>query len=500
MEKQHVLKSITFGERIAEEEVDELSSYFVETDQWRSIFAGNVDIVYGPKGAGKSAIYSLLLNRKQELAEESRRIIVIAAENPRGATVFKELADRKLEITEQELYNLWKLYFLSLVADTLRKEGLLGSQIKKVIGKLEENGLLPRETTLSKLLHPVVDYVRNLFQVESFEVGATPDLTTGMPSFTGKITFREPDAAQQRLGFVSVDELLKLVNTALEQSRLNVWVLLDRLDVAFAESKELEHKALRALFRAYGDLRALDRLSFKIFLRSDIWRLITREGFPGASHIVRSITISWDEEWLLNLVIRRVLNNPTLQGFYNVSQSEILSSTQKQSELFYRIFPLQVDKGSNRPPTFKWILTQTQDGLGQTAPRELIHFLTSAQEFQSKSLAVGGNEPQGEALFDTLALKKALPDVSITRYQQTLLAEFPKSRQWLEKLDGQKTEQTAETLATLWKIDREQALFHARELVEIGFFKERRPKKGESTFWVPFLYRDALKMIQGSAK
>ena len=501
MDKRQVLQGISFGERIAEDEVDDLSSYFVETNQWQRIFAGEVDVVYGAKGAGKSAIYSLLLNRQQDLAE--KRIMVIPAENPRGDTVFKELVDNQPEITEQQLYNLWKLYFLSLVADQLRKAGILDSKLKKVIKALEDANVLPKDTTLSKLLRSAVDYVRRLFLVESVQGGVDIDPITGMPKgFTGKISFHEPNAAQQSLGVVSIDELLKDVNTVLEQSRLKVWVLLDRLDVAFAESKMLEHNALRALFRVYNDLRMLDNLCFKIFLRSDIWRLITIQGFVGASHITRTVTISWDEKSLLNLVIRRALNNQGLREFYNASHTEILSSEHKQSGLFYRIFPTQVDKGSNRPPTFKWLLTQTQDASGQTAPRELIHLLACAHKSQLQTLEVGGNEPQGEAMFEAPALKNALPEVSITRYQQTLLAEFPKSRNWLEKLDGQKTEQTAVTLATLWKVDREEALVHARELVEIGFFKERRSRsnKGESTFWVPFLYRDALKMIQGSAK
>jgi len=498
MGKRQVLQNIHFGERIAEDEVDELSAYFVETDQWRSIFAGEVNVVYGAKGAGKSAIYSLLLNRKEELRQ--RRIIAISAENPRGATVFRDLVDKKPEITEQELYNLWKLYFLSLVADTLRKEGIVGGQIRKVIGTLEESGLLPRETTLSKLLRSVVDYVRHLFRVESFEVGATPDPATGMPSFTGKITFREPDSAQQRLGMVSVDELLQLVNTALEQSRLSVWVLLDRLDVAFAESKTLEHNALRALFRVYSDLQAFDHLSFKIFLRNDIWQLITTEGFRGASHITRTVTISWDEESLLNLVIRRALNNPALREFYNVSHTEILSSAQKQSDLFYRVFPPKIDNRPNSTPLFNWILTRTQDASRQTAPRELIHLLSCARGHQLKTLEVGGNEPQGEVLFDASALLDALPDVSKTRFEQTLLAEYPGMRNWLERLENQRTSQTPETLATLWRVDKEKALDIAAKLVEIGFFEKRRSLKGEPTFWVPFLYRDALNMIRGSAK
>src|SRR5947209_7681168 len=115
MGKYQVLQEINFGQRIAEDEIDELSSYFVETDEWQRIYAGDIDIVYGAKGVGKSAIYSLLLNRRQELAEQ-RRILVIAAENPKGAPVFQGLV-KNPEISEMELYYLWKLYFLALIAD-----------------------------------------------------------------------------------------------------------------------------------------------------------------------------------------------------------------------------------------------------------------------------------------------------------------------------------------------------------------------------------------------
>jgi hypothetical protein len=83
-DKVAVLRDLTFGQRVAEEEGDVLKDYFVETDQWRRIFDGEVDVVYGAKGAGKSAIFALLQARRTELA--ARNIIVIAADNARGNT------------------------------------------------------------------------------------------------------------------------------------------------------------------------------------------------------------------------------------------------------------------------------------------------------------------------------------------------------------------------------------------------------------------------------
>jgi hypothetical protein len=51
VERREILQAASFGERIAEQELDELAEYFVETDQWRRLYAGDVDIVYGPKGS-----------------------------------------------------------------------------------------------------------------------------------------------------------------------------------------------------------------------------------------------------------------------------------------------------------------------------------------------------------------------------------------------------------------------------------------------------------------
>jgi hypothetical protein len=75
-----------------------------------------------------------------------------------------------------------------------------------------------------------------------------------------------------------------------------------------------------------------------------------------------------------------------------------------------------------------------------------------------------------------------------------LYAEYPNHRDYLEKLDGQKTDQTSDSLADLWGVDKTSAIAKADELVELGFF-EKRGTRDDPTFWVPFLYRDALHLI-----
>lgn len=136
MNKKTVLSNASFGSRVAEDEADELGSYFVETDQWRQVFAGDIDVVYGSKGTGKSALYSLLVSQKDFL-RKTLRIVVIGAENPRGTPAFRDLASDPPK-SEEEFRGLWKLYFLALTANYLRHHstttGIINPHAAKVKG------------------------------------------------------------------------------------------------------------------------------------------------------------------------------------------------------------------------------------------------------------------------------------------------------------------------------------------------------------------------------
>jgi hypothetical protein len=158
MTKKEVLANSNFGARIAEEESDVLESYFVETEQWRKIFGGEIDIVFGPKGSGKSAIYSLLIKKTADL--NNRRVILIAAENVRGTPAFKDLqADPPA--TEEQFRNLWKLYLLSLLGSQI-KGSRIEPDFSHVIAVLETAELIEQGARLRSILRRSLDYVRRL--------------------------------------------------------------------------------------------------------------------------------------------------------------------------------------------------------------------------------------------------------------------------------------------------------------------------------------------------
>ncbi|QHW31354.1 hypothetical protein GZH47_11195 [Paenibacillus rhizovicinus] len=491
--KREILQSISFGHRIAEDESQELANYFVETDHWKRIFSGEIDIVYGLKGTGKSAIYSLLQNKSSELMD--KRINVIVAEKPRGTPAFKDIVNEP-PTSEAEFITLWKLYFLSLIG--FQVKNIKSEDSNRLVDFLEEARLLPRELNLRGIIKAAFDYAKKIVKAESFEGGLQFDPNTGMPAgVNGKITLKEPSHDLTSQGLASIDHLLELANKIIKTSDSRIWILIDRLDVAFADSAELEKNALRALFKVYLDMNDLENISLKIFLRSDIWKRVVDEGFRESSHITRSLTISWNPQSLLNLIMKRLLKNDAVVEYLGIDIEKIMGDINLQQETLYRIFPAQVDTGRNKPNTFDWLLSRTRDGNEDiaTAPRELIHLLSSVREVQLKKLEIGGKEPGGSLLFDGASLKEALNPVSKVRLEQTLYAEYPQHKQYLEKLNRAKTEQTIDSLSVLWEVNQEDSYKIATKLVEIGFFK----KTVRNTYWVPFLYRSALNMVQGNA-
>jgi hypothetical protein len=492
-----VLQHLIIGSRVAEDEVEQLASYFVETDQWRKVVAGEVDVVYGPKGGGKSAIYSSLLNRSDEMFD--RGILFVSGENPRGAAAFRDLVDDP-PTTEPEFVGLWKIYLLSLLAGVFDEYAIDNDASRRLIGALREAGLYTTGArTLSSIVRAALDYVRAALRPAAIEGGVDLDPATGLPTgVRGKITLREPPAAARSLGAVSVDDLLADADAALDAADITVWILLDRLDVAFSDTPTLEANALRALFKVYLDTVPFSRLNIKIFLRSDIWRAITESGFREASHLTRTLELEWKDASLLNLLVRRLLQNEELVKFYEVDPTDIVQDVTKQREFFDRVVPEQVDLGRN-PKTFEWMLGRVRDGTRRVAPRELIHLATVTRDVQIAMLERGEEEPPDPTLFSRQAFRDALPEVSKIRLEQTLFAEYADLKPRLIALEGQKTSHKLDSLATIWGVSSEEALAIANDLVEIGFF-ERRGSRAEPDFWVPFLYRPALKLVQGPAE
>lgn len=496
VDKRPVIEDITFGGRTAEEESEQLAHYFVETEQWRKVWQDEVDIVFAPKGGGKSAIYSMLVSREDELFD--RGIVLVPGENPTGATAFEPIQVDP-PTSEAEFIRIWRLYFLVLLVEELERYDVKSDKLRGAREALASIGLARGVKQKRTIIVRVRDALRRFLNPESVEAGMSIDPVTGAATgFTAKVTFDEPSIELERAGIVSVDRLYEDVNEVLMDQDLRVWLILDRLDVAFTASPSLEANALRALFRVYRQIEPLGHLRLKIFLRSDIWAEITAGGFRETSHITRDMNLLWTRANLLKLIVQRVIQSELLVDSLGVDPEDVIASSEAQQKFFDQVFPRQVDAGTNKPATFDWALSRTEDGKKVAAPRELIHLFTTVRDRQLGRIDTGQATIAENVYFESQAFRDAHPEVSETRLQKTIYPEYPWLKDWLEALRGQRTLHDVESLEAIWDTDRSETEERIRRLVDVGFF-EQRGSIAERTYWVPFLYRPALEMVQGTA-
>lgn len=489
--RESVLRLLTIGARVAEEEAHELEEYFLETDQFHRIIAGEVDIVFGPKGSGKSAIYSSVLAKAAEMFDSS--IFLVAGENPKGSTAFAGIKDDPPS-SEDEFKAVWKLYVLSLISDVMTEYALSSSEAKQVRSVLAEMGLTKGGGGLSALLHNVVEYLSAVLRPQSLEGAIIFEPLSGIPTgLVGKITLREPSDLERAAGFVSIDQLLVIADSALEAANIEVWILFDRLDVAFEGSALIEARALRSLFRVYLDLLGFEHIQLKIFIRSDIWKTLTLEGFREASHITRTATITWTDVSLLNLIVRRLVKNDELLEFLNMEAEVALRDAHSQRDFLDRILPDRIPEKRSRPKTYDWILSRTKDGTGSTAPRELIHYLTESRNIQLAMIERGEHDQSETFLLSRQAIRSALAEVSQVRLEQTIYAEYPLLRHPISLLEHKKSSQTTASLSEIWEVSHVESSNLAARLLDIGFF-ESEGERSDPVFVVPHLYRPALEM------
>src|SRR6202011_3193846 len=78
---------------------------------------------------------------------------------------------------------------------------------------------------------------------------------------------------------------------------------------------------------------------------------------------------------LMNLLCRRIREN---KEFVEAIGAEGMSD----EELFYAIFPEQVEVGQAKPKTWSWIISRIRDGNDVKPPRNLIDLVKKAQEAQ----------------------------------------------------------------------------------------------------------------------
>jgi len=207
MHTKDIVNKISFGSWVAEQEKEDLHKYFVKTNLWKQIDSGDVDIVYGQKGSGKSALFYLI--NETLGGDTSRNIICAVAENMSGDPAFSQLIHYQDDITDQELKNIWSFYFAAICIKTLIDRGYNDGKITELANRLDRLGYADiKATALSRLISTVREYVKTV--------------SLDRQDVTGRIVFREPTIAERKNKIVSINSIFEIVkNPPAERVVLN---------------------------------------------------------------------------------------------------------------------------------------------------------------------------------------------------------------------------------------------------------------------------------------
>lgn len=484
MKVSEVLGKFSLGNSVAE--FDELlEDYFIETEPFNALINDRVDIIAGDKGTGKTAIYKAI-QKKYSSIKELDGIEVIPGFNITGSPIFQRLT-RESAMTEAQYSSLWKAYILSLVGNWII--AVFGADTNEYIKKLDEvltqTGLKSMDETPSTVFSKIMNTIRKAFNPSSTEVTFTFS-ETGIPIVSQKLYYEEKEKITKEIPH---EEALLLVNKCLESLDWSVWVVLDRLDEAFQGFPLIEIPALRALFRTYLDMNEFSRIRIKLFVRRDLFRKVTKGGFVNLTHInSRKIEIIWDDEDILNLLCKRIRENRKILALPDDRRLT-------DSELFYRLFPSQIDTGDRKPETWNWIMSRIRDSNDVKPPRNIIDLINKAREAQIRKeerseRVYGATEP----LIEADSIKKGLERLSSDRVEDTLLAEAADYAEYIEKFRGNKSEYDLDSICKLFKLPKEKTSQIIKELSDLGFLESLG-----TTYKIPMLYRDGLSIVQGKA-
>lgn len=484
---KRLLRSLDVGSSVAEHDAD-LERYFVETATFRQLVEDRGDIIAGDKGTGKTALYRILKERYPRIPELAA-VEVVPAFNPQGTPVFQRILETGA-LDEGQYIGVWKAYFLSLAGNWLLTlhEGEFSPSMKRLDHLLQSVGLRSADDTAQTIFSQLVNHLKSLFRPRAAEQTVT-FTEVGMPIVTHRVEFDdEPGTGiADSDGLVRHDDALRLLNDALIEGDVSLWLVMDRLDEAFQGKPEHERPALRALLRTYLDMLDLDRVRLKLFVRRDLFGRIIEGGFVNLTHInARRIEIVWDEEDLYSLLFRRIMESSEFVNLLHIEQDAEAGS------VFDMVFPEQVDPGDRKPKTWRWIMSRVRDGNDVRPPRNLIDLVLKAQDAQSRAedRETRPYEP-GVPLISGESLKRGLEALSGQRVQDTLLAEAGVNAPLVERFRDGKAEHN---LTSLHDVLGGEAAEATKILQGLGFLEQTG-----STYKIPMLYRSGLNITQGRA-
>lgn len=486
-----LLQLVKLGAGIAEQD-DLLWSCTVKTPQFLALWRDDIDLITGSKGSGKSSLFRMFGELFVDEFRDKRNTLIVTGVETRGQPVFEMYAERFQKFDEHQFETFWKLYILGLIyhrvlveeklfarKDALAELGEFKNQYRAL--KLFDAGVI---TSPTKLLKIICDFT--LAVVEGVQISWDLEKSTVVKaefSVREKMATRYKDIVTPDVGSLDTILCVDALFTLMQRSRLKLWVMLDHLDIVFKRRSEEEGRALRALIKL-AQVFSSAEVRLKIFLRDDILDAITADNsqpLAGLSHAAGrpAPALGWPEDALCVLIMKRIATNGWIKVRFKIDVAR-LDSVEYARQCFRDIFQLKYKTQSG----FDWIYGLLSDGRGVVTPRDLIDMLKFALSIQSEWLQ---NHPDQEVFLSVQSVQEAHRQLSISRRQTVLQAEFPHLMQYINQLEHKHEWYEKGELEQVFGTDA-QAIISKLKSVGVLHFDGKKARFSVAKLYGPGLY------------
>ena len=306
--KTGLLASLSLGDPMAENEFQTLGAYYVETDEYRRTLRGEVNLVVGRKGTGKTALFSQVRDR---LRRDRQNIVVDL--KPEGYQLVKLKDDVLKYLSKGARQHLvtafWEyLLYLEVCYKVLEKDAdrhLRDHRLTEPYRQLSASYYRASGVTKGDFSERLTELSNRIAAAYAAKHSAADDVHLS----TGEVT-----------ELIHKEDLAKLSRqlSAYLEFKNGVWILFDNLDRGWSPHGLTPDDVLmvRALIDAGRKIQhAMQRdehdFHCVVFLRNDVYQLLMEETSDFGKEMRASL--DWrDPDLLRKLVHMRLENNPEL--------------------------------------------------------------------------------------------------------------------------------------------------------------------------------------------
>ncbi len=300
-EPKTFLERLNLGASAAENELQDLGNYYIETDEYRRALSGEVRVVTGRKGAGKTALFAQVRNKLRQ--DRSRVVLDLKPEGFQLLKFREKVLDYLEEGTKEHTITAFWEYLLLLEI------------CHKLLQKDEEFHLRD-----NRLYEPY----RLLAQAyKEDEYVSEGDFSERMLKLTQRIAddFASSQTDRDELKYLKTGQITELLYkhnlTALRKRvieylkyKKGLWLLFDNLDKGWPAHGVTPEDVLtlRCLIDAMSKIeRELRKHNIDchgiVFIRNDVYELLVANT-PDRGKVA-SITLDWTDPELMRELLRR---------------------------------------------------------------------------------------------------------------------------------------------------------------------------------------------------